>query len=408
MSDASGLDANSDAAAVTDGAASDALHLGDAGGACPQAPTAESLRAAHEALRGGADAVSLSADGCLRYSRTTSDGIVTHEEVTAAGRPIVVWDHVAASSMGRRDENADGVFEWRSTVTRGSGPSDERVVITIDPSGTGMTPTRRETYTRVGTRIRARIEVASTPGGALTTESEFETTSLSQAFVTAPTPGTGTGSCTAAQANQLRMQMESAMQQGASCASRLGMNAMATHAAQIAATRGIEIRCARLTADQSRCAEINHWDAITSLLRTGGSSPIVITIDPDAFFGSPTCMNNQLNVLWHEILHTYIGLHDGYDADNAPQTATHDRVYACSALCFSANATKCQCASCLQTNICDPRCAGFRDCNPDLGAQCRCASRPRWYPTLTQCNVECPSGLACAFANCRAVSYACN
>ncbi|MBL8684786.1 MAG: hypothetical protein JNK05_36760 [Myxococcales bacterium] len=404
--DAAASDASSSDAATSDGAPADALHLGDAGGACPQAPTAESLRAAHAALRGGADAVSLSPDGCVRYARTTRDGLVTREEVTAAGRSIVLWDHTAALSTGRRDENADGVFEWRSTVTRSA--TDERVEITIDPSGTGATPTRRETYVRVGTRVRARIEVAATPGGALTVDSEFETTGLSQPFVTAPTTGTGTGSCTPAQAMQLQMQMEAAMQTGMTCSSRLGLNAMSNHAAQIAATRGIELRCARLTPNQSRCAEVNHWDAITSLLQTGRTTPLVITVDPDAFFNDARCSGNQLNVLWHEILHTYIGLHDPYDPEDAPQTTTRDRVYACSALCFSANATKCQCASCLGTNICDPRCAGFRDCNPDLGAQCRCAARPRWYPTLTQCNVECPSGLACAFATCRAVSYACN
>jgi hypothetical protein len=90
-----------------------------------------------------------------------------------------------------------------------------------------------------------------------------------------------------------------------------------------------------------------------------------------------------------------------------------DRVYACSIICAggaSSAPTKCHCATCLQTEVCDKRCAPeVIDCkNPDMGAICPCLLRNKWYPTYRDCVEDCSSGLICfGFSKCRNLSKAC-
>ncbi len=362
------------------------------------------LDAAHDALRAGMTDVALSDDGCVHLHRTVS-GSTVHEEVTEDGQVTSRWDKTETTATGDRDDDWDGIFEWHAEVTT-DGPDAHTMVITIDPTGSGH-PVRRETYTQSGTDLHVLIEVDDGTG-TLVTDQDFDTTTTQNGAVSGPTTGTGSNDCTPAQANELRMKMEQALAQGSDCSERMGLGDLAHHVASTIASLGIQLHCGPLPAGV--CAQINEWDAISQLLRAGTlfGGPIDITVNPSMFFGDPNCMSNQLNILWHEILHTYIGLHTGYDPASAPETKTHDRVYACAAMCFDSTATKCQCASCLRTTVCDPRCASFADCTPHLGALCRCAANPRWYPTLTQCTVDCPSGLACFAADCQDVDYSCH
>jgi hypothetical protein len=89
-----------------------------------------------------------------------------------------------------------------------------------------------------------------------------------------------------------------------------------------------------------------------------------------------------------------------------PRRADVDRMYACQDLCFKppGSVTQCACATCLDTNKCDPRCdmsLGFQMCPDDQGAWCPCLTRLQWYPKCSDCLAGCPSGLACfGFSTC--------
>jgi hypothetical protein len=88
-------------------------------------------------------------------------------------------------------------------------------------------------------------------------------------------------------------------------------------------------------------------------------------------------------ILFHELMHQLVGKHNsemidellnrGKEPSTEPTSprgqklTTLDRTYACQALCFDDVQTRCSCASCLDTNVCDDRCEDMAECT---GATC--------------------------------------
>jgi hypothetical protein len=122
-----------------------------------------------------------------------------------------------------------------------------------------------------------------------------------------------------------------------------------------------------------------------------------------ARFSSETPRGQQ-QLLFHEVLHE-LGEHQfdmtgGLGASRAFPSEL-DATEACATMCFSVGAlTKCECALCLRTSVCDPRCAKFMDCHRNAGRfLCPCKSGPnalKVFSSCSRCLAECPSGLACA------------
>jgi hypothetical protein len=368
---------------------------------CPaSAISADLLEAAHDALADGGTDAKLSADGCIHLHRSSA-GAASIDEVLYGAQVTSRWTTNGDTTTGERDEDFDGTFEWNAKITRTAGARGA-VITRARPDGTLLS---RDTYTVTDSEdsVHALLEIDDGTGtGTLTTDVEFDAPVEQPATITGPTPGTGAGDCTPEQAAQIQADMQKALSDGAACAGR-GVPGLAQHLGTTIPAQGIELRCGSRPGE---CAAINWWSAVGTLLGVG-SGPIVIVVDPDNYFGAAGCQNHA-QVLLHELLHTLLGLHSGYDPPDTPQGVVHDRVYACASLCEDTAPTKCQCASCLRTTVCDPRCAGYADCNPDLGAQCRCFSNPRYYSTYTECTVKCPTGLACFAASCKAVDYSCH
>lgn len=385
-----------------DGSARPDGHRPDSGGPpvrlCPDSTLSfAGLEAAHDALQGGATEAPLSADGCIRM-RLTPDGSATNEELVYDGVVVQRFAHSAAGSSGEADRDHDGFFEHTLEVIRESADAGSAIVTELATDGTVL---RRETYTLDADTLHRVVEIDDGTG-TLVIDEEVDAPRAQPDAIQGPVAGTGAGSCTQAQADQIAMEMQQAIDRGLECASTYGIPGLEQHLSRAIPAQGIRLQCASAP---GACAEIDMWSAIANLLGLGGE--IVITIDPGNYFGAAACANHQ-QILLHELLHALIGIHTGYDDPTQPESRIHDRVYACAGLCNDTMPTKCQCASCLRTDVCDPRCAGLAECEPDLGAQCRCFARPRWYPTMTECTVGCPSGLACFSATCRAVSYACD
>jgi len=365
-------------------------------------PTAESIKSARTALAGGATDVALSPGGCWRYSRTLSGTAVTSERATAAGKPVLIWNHTDTESIGQEDANRDGFFESRTRVVRGETTNDERVEVT-NFSPTTRALIRRETYTRTGDTIHALWE-RDDGSGTLEVEAEFDTT-LTQAFAdtSGQTPSiTPRAGCTVAEEKDIRARLEEAVILGFFCMEDKGLEEIGTSLLTNYVSRKIVINCGTLGGS---IAAMDWW-SVKVKNRPGGSD-ITIFVNPTKFFARTH--EQQLNTMWHEMLHLRLPPHDPdqleqWEQGQFPRFREVDQTYACAGLCFTdepADRTKCACARCLGTHKCDLRCEAYLECDGDMGAYCPCPCELRWYDKASTCAAECPSGFCCFTFRCR-------
>jgi hypothetical protein len=365
-------------------------------------PTADSLDAARAALHGGANEVALSPGGCVRYRRTFSNSNLTHEEMTFQGKTALVWDHITAQSKGQMDADLDGFFEWQATVVPGASIADSRrEIVEYAPSTHALT--RRETYTRQGEQFIHVVQEEADSAGSLSKVREFDARRYQPAAAMDPSSGGGgTSPCSAAQEALIRNLLREAMNIGLVCLHRYKALDKEKRLTWAYATRDVTVLC---TSDPDAPVAMNDvvdWFA--------DYQNITIIINWPKF--GPMPVDDQREVLFHEILHE-LGLHD-YNLITTPDPNVANRLteidptHACDTLCFGMLVvphviiTKCHCATCLGTNICDPRCKDLADCNPELAAKCPCkvgSHAGQYFSTCKECMAKCPSGLGCFFIN---------
>lgn len=355
----------------------------------PSLPSIATINAAHDALEGGADEAPLSPDGSWSYKRVRAGTAVVTEAIERDGQTVLSWGHNGATTEGSVDTNADGVVERRHIV---SGAPDTHVV-TDDPEDDGS-PTRRVTYSVAAAKVHVLVQEADENGDLVDVE-EFDADP--QQFASAPAENTvapAASDCTAAQMQQIETLFQQAWATGTQCFKDLGKEQEINFLTWKLTIDRIAFTCAELP--QDFCAQIDISD---SIFRGNLPVSVGVTIDPRWFFGNQTCVKNQQNVLWHELLHVTYGPHlPGH-------TTTDDPTYACTALCFNKTqtplATKCQCATCLATDPCDPRCDQYADCGQScelhveidtaecLGTPCACGmGGGNWYRHKVTGNVR--------------------
>jgi plastocyanin len=371
---------------------------------CSQdAITTDSLEAARAALQAGATAVSLSPAGCIRYNRTMSGTTVMHEELTVSDWTMETWDHTTTQSLGLRDADLDGYFEWRSTVDRGPLVTDGRVVTTMYFTDTHWLA-RRETYERLSEETMHVVwEEDTEKEGWLTTVADFDTstfdiysgtltTTLTLAGGEPPGQISPAGACSEDQLKLIWIRLGEGVKQGVDCLNRHGRFDVAA-AVENYTKRKFDISCE--TCDS--VAEIEKWPDPTV--------PVKLRVC-NSFFTSDA--NWQRSTMFHEMQHLSEPDHDpAIEKDAGQKIWEVDPIYACESMCFNDNATKCSCATCLKKTVCSGECSGYGACNPQLGAKCLCPSRPQWYPTLALCDVVCPSGVACFGSKCKTYDVSC-
>jgi hypothetical protein len=356
------------------------------------------LDAAHAALAMGASEANLSADGCIVFRRSSA-GDERTDEVTHAGTVMSRWHYTPALSIGDMDDDGDGALDWHAEVTHGASEASSVVITQLGP---GNVIRRRETYTLLedAVTIRAHVEVGDGSGN-LVTEEEFDAPRSQSQVVSGPVAGTGEGTCNEQQAQLIRDAMREAVRDGVACARRTGWRGLEAHFASVLPTRGIEVRC-EAVAD---CASIDRWSVFTE--RIGLNTKVGIAVNPALAFGAQC--GSLREVALHEIMHSFVGLHPGDSEFGTPQAVLNDRTYACTAMCLGGPATQCECASCLRTNVCDPRCASFPPCESagNRGFVCDCPVRRRGYATQIDCASDCSSGLVCFDSDCKQLDYSC-
>jgi hypothetical protein len=341
-------------------------------------PTEASLVAARAALAAGAAVVDLSPGGCMRVER--AGGV---ERTTVAGTVVAELVTTASGATGRRDDDRDGYFE--ATFEIGADGSEFRW---RDPATRALK--RRETRKRDGALVHVVIE----EDGEVVQQYKTGEHSASVARLAAD-PGF-CGPALDAKFNDLMMK---AVSRTTKCLEQRGLGDVANE--MLHAALHSTIVCGPRPG--AYAAAIDAGDGA----RSGR-----IQIDVDANAGRP--VDDVIETLAHELLHyTSLGLHDAAHTGNDDSRMEEgDRVYACSILCAGGATslpTRCHCATCLGSDVCDERCKQDIPCsNPDMGAICPCLLRNKWYPTYRDCVEDCSSGLICfGFSKCRNLSKAC-
>jgi hypothetical protein len=363
-------------------------------------PTVASLRAARTAIASGAANVALSPGGCLRYQRTFNGTRVTQERTVVGGRPMMVWNHdiLSSSSSGSRDGNLDGFNEWQATITHGVPPNPVRTSVKVsefDP-GTRQLVRRRTFAFRIDGTMHVTVEQGTGTGSSVVV-AEYDAPSMMDAGETASAVGERQAvvACPSGLKQEVIDTILRAAQNGGKCLNdKLGMYSTANALEQLA-TRPFLISCETGT---NRRAAIDAESAF-DIVR-----PVSLFINVDRWVD----VGFRERVIFHEMLHAV--LHEGHDPalDELSRTDDNrwrelDRVSSCSSLCYNPNATKCECARCLQKKTCSPPCSSFKPCySNQVGGFCNCPkSNRRFYPLLATCDVECPHGLACFTAKCQ-------
>jgi hypothetical protein len=368
-----------------------------------------SLDVAASLLAAGATDVALSPGGCFRYHRTFSGGIVASEEITVAGLRMYFAEHTAFVSTIRRDADQDGFFEWQATATRALIPNDQRFQLSLYSSSTRLL-VQRKTYTRSGDVVNIVVE-APDASGTLRVIDRYQaqifsgTRDVSAATRQVSVATIAGSGCSAADEALITTQLRETIDKLLVCLFRHGAKDVMNTIIRFAVSR-IDFVCdSGLT---NLIATTDWWDNWLHNWVIGGPTG-EIRIHPGKFvrLGSPEA---QDRLLAHELLHLHFGEHDADQQDDlGSDFARVDPGETCASLCFGLGfQTKCDCARCLGTNKCDPRCAPYRECDPILAAKCPCPIRRKWYPTLTACTVDCPTGLLCAFfTSCDVIDVSC-
>jgi hypothetical protein len=371
-------------------------------------PTPASLEAARAGLAAGAASTDVSPGGCVRYT-VASAGTETTEELLYNNKAAVRLTYNATGAVSERDADLDGFFEWRSVLVKGAGPDDDTLTdSTYDPATRALTRVR--TYTRSGETVHVLLEepdesgvlkevwhydISSRQSGGATPVSALFLPSLS---LTGPITFDG---CSAADETLIRQRLDEALggdgtnPGGIACLARMGA-ADQMAAVTAAAMRPIDVFC---DPDQDLMAyfDVSGW--FDSTKRTE------LHINPDKF--RKLDAHEQKHLLFHEMLHSYAE-HETNPSD-IPRVDETDPTEACAETCWGTTlTTKCSCATCLGTDICDPRCSGFRDCDPVLAFRCPCPFHPDFYASCGGCLAGCPSGLRCfGMSTCTPVSVEC-
>jgi hypothetical protein len=363
-------------------------------------PTPESVAAARAALAAGATDVALSPGGCLRYRRTLSAGEVVADEVVAGSARVRAATYAATAADGTIDFNYDGVADERMSyrLTAGAVTVEEVLLEQLAPGGAVVARQRRTLRSDAPNTVHIVHEEPHPDTGEL----------VRREWDDVPNPETGGGrratrrraaACTAAQESAIRSALAQCVSQGIPCQKSHGAPHRAEAMSSFAAR--VQFEC------DTALDLVAHADGAWNPFWRPGSP--TITVNPDNLAKQSAA--GQAASLCHELQHFAEGMFSAHSpaVSAAPpaQRNTIDPVYACGELCFGSAPTRCHCARCLRTHKCAPACAAYADCNPDLGAECGCPCRYKVYPTRTQCEVECPSGLCCFAFRCFPFDVSC-
>jgi len=340
-------------------------------------PTLDLLEAAGDAIAAGGTDVPLSADGSLRFLRsTTATGGV--DEIVRGALVVARWVHDGDTTTMTVDQDGDGTPEIQSDAQRAPVRS---VTVGHDFDDDGAVD-RTVSLEQVG---GDGLQVEITPAGGSPTG--FSTT-LVQEMRTVVGRAIDSEGCTPEQEARAKFSLTVGTTAGFQCLRALGLGAVAKAIEGKIAKDGVRFHCGATTG----CAGV---DPLNGFL--GGVLPIPIGMDLGAkFFTGEGACSNPAMVLFHEVLHVGMGeAHSPFLDRTTFEGLATDRVYSCTDLCFRpAKATKGECATCLGVDRCDAKCERFADLPSDPPCDARVELTQTTCPSSAcSCCVGCPPGL---------------
>ncbi|MEW5853336.1 MAG: hypothetical protein AB2A00_31440 [Myxococcota bacterium] len=352
--------------------------------------SSQAVLAAHDALQGGSTDVALSLDGRVRLRRVMQGAQVVQAEILVDGERVMQRTHDATGWTAVWDQDRDGVPERRMTMTRDAETGGRTTVVEEVPGPHGLR--RRETTRRLDESLEIVWEWMEADG-SFSTVLDWTTTLWQPAGIEGPLGG---GECTAEQAEQIHAATEEALQRGMSCFEELGMYDVAQFFASQAAERGITLACEDLEANYG----LADGCALNVSADPAEDQRISISVD-DRAFTDPRC-GDLLPLLLHELLHSSLGGHNPFaHSIEREHRSEYDRVNACTRICTDrSSATRCDCAQCLGTDPCDPRCAEYNPCGRGGIFYCTCVDQNYTFPTLEACESGCPATIGCFARRC--------
>lgn len=352
--------------------------------------TLETLRAAKAQLEDGATDVKLSKFGCQSYSRSIEDGVVVSERmVSGEGSDQNVFEAEYSPTRVEFKTGQTRGETWSAIATANDEGELEKVVVSLTSATSGI-PLRRDTYTPIDDETLHVVTEVSSEGSELFEAGEYDVPEAMPAFGSVPSADLKTEGCSAAQTAELKSMLEDMIVEAFECMRDKGRADIASFLLRTYFGNTITLSCAN--AGSEGVAHISMVGKFTSHF----FGYFGVEINVDRFFstkadGSRTYSPEQLkNVLMHELLHLRFGPHQP-GLVGSEREFEADPTYACAALCFEARAddrTKCACAVCLNTDICDSRCQEFKECDGNMGATCN-ALPLKWYASPSDCAMSC-------------------
>jgi hypothetical protein len=326
-------------------------------------PDSASIGRAWEQLDAGNHDVAISPKGCVRLERIVEGGLVVSKRLTYAGKPALAVHRTTNITTAQGDFDLDGFSEW--TYLGVLEPEFEGSVATFTESRPGGQPYRRKTYTARNGEIEVLLEEADSTGTLKSTR-RYATTVMQPSFSRDVQRSISTEGCTAADSALVIQRVREAMDGvpddpnspgGLVCLHRNRMKEELRRMLFAYAGNDIVIECDD-TLDNRAQYEGRGWFDLTT----------TILVNPSRIRGdSPFALRH---LLWHEMMHE-IGDHDP-KLVKPPPIPPHPRVHeldrteACAEMCWPTPelSSKCSCATCLGSDVSDPRCSGFKDCKP--------------------------------------------
>lgn len=364
----------------------------------PPPPAVAALDAARAAIAQSQTSIDLDGDGFNEYTRTydTGGALIREElDIDEDGTAEVVWDHAVNPRTFTVDEDGNGVFEYSEEAQiDGSNPNRFHVTITRDVSDDGI-PDDRITYTVDSAATDIEIDhFSDTDQDGTFTATYTSTTTREQTYGGIDVETQGPWACTDQQAQQINDAYDKMLSEGWSClngmSARLALEFLLTQARST-----IKVSCLDTP---TPCGSVDTYRARWRWLF--GFDELPILLGSSNFDGSQTCRPLD-QVLFHELLHYVVGLHEHGNGLDDPG----DRVFGCVNTCYGdalGNPGNSQtCAACLGKENGTSRCNAYPQaaCTGDVPTYCKC--NEQIYPSEVECAAQCPVNLGCFSGQCQ-------